>query len=156
MNARPKHNLIRVNGVGVNATRTDMFAGPDNEFSVVMDEPPERHGNNEGMWPLHAFMSGYAGCTNVIMNIIAKELGITFSDIKFGISGYLDPRGYTGAEKLSIPFSKIRISIDGRASGNVDQIENLKSQLTWRCPAAATLYAAGIEIEEDWRLQLDA
>jgi len=153
MGMRLKHNRIHVSGVGVNATRTDMFAGPDKEFSIVMDEPEERDGNNEGMWPLHAFLSGYAACANVVMNIIAAELGIVLSDIKLSVTGYLDPRGYKGLEKLETPFSGIELMIDGSAEGDLTQLDLLKSQLVWRCPAAATLHAAGINITETWTLR---
>ena len=152
MTGRPGLIPIRVSGDGVNATRTDIRAGKAKEFLLVSDEPPERHGNNEGMLPLEAFLAGYVACSNVIMNMIAGELGITLSGIKLGATGYLDPRGYTGAEQLATPFVRVTLQIDGKAGGNTEKLDELKSQLRWRCPAAATFNASGTEVTETWNL----
>lgn len=151
MSTAPAQIPIRVSATAPNATRVDLTV---RTFSLVCDEPPERHGNNEGMLPLEAFLSGYVACTNVIMNIIAREMGITFSGLTFHATGYLDPRGYTGALHLPAPFTRLRLQISGKATGATDKLDDLKSQLRWRCPAAATFISAGTEVTEDWELEI--
>lgn len=149
MAATPAHIPIRVSASIPNRTRADISA---REFTLVCDEPPERHGNNEGMLPLEAFLAGYVACSNVIMNMIAAEMGISLSAVTLRAVGYLDPRGYTGAEKLAAPFTRLRLTITGRVGGETDRLADLKSQLRWRCPAAATFISAGTEVEEIWDL----
>lgn len=141
---------IRVSATTPNGTRADISA---REFKLICDEPPERHGNNEGMLPLEAFLSGYVACTNVIMNIIAREMGIAFSEISFKATGFLDPRGYTGALQLAAPFTRLRLEISGKASGDTHRLDDLKTQLRWRCPAAATFISAGTDVSEEWDLE---
>ena len=141
---------IRVSATIPNSTRADIVA---REFTLVCDEPPERHGNNEGMLPLEAFLAGYVACSNVIMNIIASEMKITFSQMSLKATGYLDPKGYLGIEQLPAPFARLRLQITGKVSGKTEKLEDLKSQLRWRCPAAATFISAGTDVEEIWELE---
>ncbi len=143
---------INVRGVGTSSTRTDMTAGARGQFELVSDEPPERGGNNEGMLPLEAFLAGYLACTNVIANHIAHELGIALQDLEFSVTGYLDPRGYLGQQRLASPFPKIELRVQGKTDATKDQLDDLREQLAWRCPAAATLRSSGTVIEETWDL----
>jgi len=143
---------INVQGVASNHTRTDIRAGSEGQFHLVSDEPALRGGNDEGMLPLEIFLGGYLACTNVIMNLVAKDLGITFDDVEFKVTGYLDPRGLAGQEVLKTPFAKVTLSVKGHISGNTGQLDELRSQLAWRCPAAATLRSAGTEIVETWNM----
>ena len=150
MAATPAQIPIRVSASIPNKTRADIIA---REFSLICDEPPERHGNNEGMLPLEAFLAGYVACSNVIMNMIAAEMDISLSGVTLKAVGYLDPRGYTGTKKLATPFTRLRLTIKGRVSGETGRLHDLKSHLRWRCPAAATFISAGTEVEEIWDLE---
>lgn len=150
MAGTPAQIPIRVSANIPNKTRADITA---RQFSLICDEPPERHGNNEGMLPLEAFLAGYVACSNVIMNMIAAELGLRLSGVTLKAVGYLDPRGYTGAQKLAAPFTRLRLTITGHVGGETGRLDDLKSQLRWRCPAAATFISAGTEVEEIWDLE---
>lgn len=153
MSAATGHIPIRVSAVAANATRTDITAGRADEFRLTCDEPPERHGNNEGMLPLEAFLSGYVACSNVILNMIAAELDIRFDELNLRATGYLNPKGYLGIEQIKAPFSRVTLQVTGKASGNLSKLEQLKSQLRWRCPAAATFQSAGTDVQETWNLE---
>lgn len=141
---------IKVQGVGTSGTRTDINTGAKGQFRLVSDEPPERGGKNEGMLPLEAFLAGYVACTNVIANHIAHELGISFRDLVFRATGYLDPRGYLGEQVLTTPFTKVELAVEGKTGASLSQLDELKEQLSWRCPAAATLRSSGTVIEDTW------
>ena len=146
------HVAIRVSATAPNATRTDIVAGRAQQFQLTCDEPPERHGNNEGMLPLEAFLGGYVACSHVIMNIIAAELGVVLRDLKLNAVAYLNPKGYMGIDLVKTPFSQVILNIEGNVSGDLSSLESLKAQLKLRCPAAATLDTAGTEIQEIWDL----
>lgn len=153
MSAPAGHIPIRVSAVAANATRTDITAGRAGEFRLICDEPAERHGNNEGMLPLEAFLSGYVACSHVIMNMIAAELGIRFDDLELRATGYLNPKGYMGIERIRAPFSRVTLQVAGKVTGDLSKLHQVKSQLRWRCPAAATFESAGTEVQEAWDLQ---
>lgn len=143
----PDNVILRVSGQTPNATRTDTVAG---RHSFTMDEPKERHGNDEGMLPLQALMCSLAGCTNVVANWVAGDLGIEIRDLSFDIAATLDTRSITGAERVDPPFPEIDFAIEVTTTGTEDQIAELREQLQWRCPVAATFHLAGTKINETW------
>jgi uncharacterized OsmC-like protein len=143
----PKYVIQRVSGRAVNATRTDTVTG---NHTFTMDEPVARHGNDEGMLPLQALMCSLAGCTNVVANWIANDLGIEIRDMSFEIAGKLDTRSITGAERVDPPFPEIDFAVEVTTTGTEAQIDELREQLRWRCPVAATFNLAGTKINERW------
>ncbi len=143
----PDNVTLRVSGRAPNATRTDTVAG---RHALVMDEPVARHGNDEGMLPLQALMCSLAGCTNVVANWIAGDLGIEIRDMSFDIAATLDTRSITGVERVDPPFREIEFAIEVTTTGTEGQIAELREQLRWRCPVAATCHLAGTTINERW------
>ena len=100
---------LRVSGRAPSATRTDTNAG---RHALVMDEPEQRHGNDAGMLPLQALMCSLAGCTNVVANWIAGDLGIEIRDMSFDIAAMLDTRSIAGVERVDPPFPEIEFAIE--------------------------------------------
>ena len=143
----PDTVTLRVSGKSANATRTDTTAG---RHTLVMDEPELRHGNDEGMLPLQALMCSLAGCSNVIANWIARDLGIEIRDMSFDIAATLDTRCIAGVEHAGPPFPEIDFAVEVTTTGTEDQIAELQEQLRWRCPVAATFHLAGTAINERW------
>ncbi len=143
----PSNVTLRVSGRAPNATRTDTVAG---SHALVMDEPQHRHGNDEGMLPLQALMCSLAGCTNVVANWIAGDLGIEIRDMSFDIAATLDTRSIAGVERVDPPFPEIDFAVEVTTTGTDDQIAELREQLRWRCPVAATFQLAGTTINESW------
>ena len=143
----PDSVTLRVSGRAPSATRTDTNAG---RHALVMDEPEQRHGNDEGMLPLQALMCSLAGCTNVVANWIAGDLGIEIRDMSFDIAATLDTRSIAGVERVDPPFPEIDFAVEVTTTGTADQIDELREQLQWRCPVAATFHLAGTAINERW------
>ncbi len=143
----PDHVTLRVSGRSPNATRTDTTAG---RHALVMDEPAQRHGDDAGMLPLQALMCSLAGCTNVVANWIAADLGIEIRDMSYDIAATLDTRSITGVERADPPFPEIDFAVEVTTTGSADQIAELRDQLAWRCPVAATFHLAGTTINERW------
>lgn len=145
---RPQLLKIAVSADCPNPTRSDITAG---KHGMIIDEPPDRHGNDEGMLPLQALMASLASCTHVIANKIASELGIVFRDSRIEVTGKLDPSGIAGTGQ-SFPFPEIDLAVTVETDADDGQLEDLKSQLRWRCPVAATFHAAGAKINETWNV----
>ena len=114
----PNSVTLRVSGRAPSATRTDTNAG---RHALVMDEPEQRHGNDEGMLPLQALMCSLAGCTNVVANWIAGDLGIEIRDMSFDSAATLDTRSIAGVERVGPPFPEIEFAIEVTTTGTEDQ-----------------------------------
>lgn len=145
----PQFVKIPVTAECPNPTRSNITAGKHN---LVIDEPPSRHGNDAGMLPLQALMAAFASCTNVVANQIASELGIVFRDSDIAVTGTFDTRCFTGETPVDPPFPEIDMSVTVATDATPAQLENLKAQLRWRCPVAATFIGAGTKINETWNV----
>ena len=143
----PRYVPIRVSAKCASQTRTEITA---RKHSMVIDEPPERHGKDEGMLPLEVLMASFAGCTNTIVNWTARDMGIELKDISIDITGTLDTNSVTGAAPADPPFPEIELNIELTTSATPAQMAALQKDLRWRCPVSATLRAAGSKINEDW------
>lgn len=145
----PQFVKIPVTAECPNPTRSDITAG---NHSMIIDEPTSRHGNDEGMLPLQALMASLASCTHVVANQIASELGIIFRDSHIAVTGKFDTRCYTGETKVDPPFPEIEMTVTLATDATEAQLEDLKTQLRWRCPVAATFSGAGTRINETWNV----
>jgi uncharacterized OsmC-like protein len=68
-----------INGKSINATK---FTGETRQFLHTVDEPAALGGTDDGANPVEFILAGYAGCLNVVINLIAKELNIPISNLK--------------------------------------------------------------------------
>lgn len=145
----PQFVNIPVTAECPNPTRSDISAG---NHTLIIDEPPSRHGNDEGMLPLQALMASLASCTHVVANQIASELGIVFRDSHIAVTGKFDTRCFTGEAKVNPPFPEVDMVVTLETDASEAQLEDLKEQLRWRCPVAATFSGAGTVINETWNV----
>jgi uncharacterized OsmC-like protein len=140
---------IKVSADCPNRTRSDIAAG---RHKVVIDEPPARHGNDEGMLPLQALIASLASCSHVVASVTAREIGFNFIDSKIEVSGRFDTRCFTGDAQVTPLFTDITITVHARCDAGAEQFEDFKQQLRWRCPVFATFLAASTKIHENWLL----
>lgn len=143
----PQFVRIAVQGDCPNSTRMDIRAG---RHTMIIDEPSQRHGGDEGMLPLEALMASFASCTHVVANTIARDMEIDFQNISIEADGKFDTRGYTGDANPAPPFPEIDLTIHYSSTATREQLSDLQEQLRWRCPVSALLRAAGVSIHENW------
>lgn len=79
---------FRVKAHSENPTKTIAKA---RGFEMVIDEPAELGGTNEGANPVEYVLAAYAGCLNVMAHVCAKELGVEMRGVKIDLVGNLNP-----------------------------------------------------------------
>ena len=100
-----------------------------------MDEPENFGGKDSAPTPVEYILAGHAGCLNVVVNLIAKEMGITIKNLDINISGDINPEkllGISDKERAGFKALNVQIKIDSDASGDV--IHKLIDQVKERCP----------------------
>lgn len=91
---------------------------------MVIDEPLERGGTNQGFTPTETLMASLIGCTNVITHKVADKNGV------------------------AIKSMNIRLETDADAAA----VERVKRELAMFCPVSKVFRAAGIELKELWNV----
>ena len=66
--------------------------------TVIVDEPKALGGSDEGPSPTGYLFASLAGCTTVIVERVANDLGIQIDGMKVRAEGFYSPRGIAGQD----------------------------------------------------------
>ena len=121
-----------INGKSVTPTR---FEGNVRQFSIAVDEPENFGGKDSAPTPVEYILAGYAGCLNVVVNLIAKEMGITIKSLEINITGDINPEKLLGiSDKERAGFKSLNIQLDINSDATKDMLQKLLIQVKERCP----------------------
>ena len=121
-----------INGSSINST---LYKGNSRQFSFLVDEPNELGGQDLAANPVEYVLAGYAGCLNVVINLVAKELGIKLYDFKININGNIDAAKFLGhSEKGRAGFQSLEVEIDFVTNATQESIDFLLKNVKQRCP----------------------
>ena len=87
-------------------------------FELVIDEPKELGGTDQGANPVEYLLVAYAGCLNVLAHMCAKELGFELKGVKIDLVGNLNPArlfGQSFDERAGYKDIKVTITPDCNA-----------------------------------------
>jgi len=126
-----------VKGNNSNTTRLDVET---RQFKLIVDEPLEMGGNDEGPNPVEYILAGYAGCLNVVGHVVAKELNINLRKLTIEVSGQINPARFQGLsddERAGFQNIDVNLNIDSDATPAIlnqwlEAVEN-------RCPVRDNL-----------------
>lgn len=120
------------------------------DVAMVIDEPIERGGTNEGPMPVEMVMAGLAGCTHVISNKLAMANGVTIADMDIEIITTMDSRGTRLIEPIDVPFPEVKIVIKTTMDGPADGIDAVVTKLREHCAVSKMLRQSGSNVTEEW------
>ncbi|WP_202950627.1 OsmC family protein [Thermococcus litoralis] len=109
------------------------------EFTIVVDEPPELGGTNEGPNPVEYILVALAGCLTITGHLVAEEKGIGIRSIRIKATGILDPRKFQGLDGERAGYKEIKVEIF--PEGNFTESELLEwiKEVEERCPVSDNL-----------------
>ena len=140
---------ITVSAACPTQARTEVSA---RKHTVTIDEPPARQGTDLGPSPLETLLASFLGCTNVIANMIAAEMGIKIDKMTLRATAHFDTRGVFGRAKVTVPFRRVDLFAQLVTNASAAEIERLRHELAARCPVSVILRQAGAEIVEEWSI----
>ncbi|SDG99317.1 OsmC family protein [Psychroflexus sediminis] len=129
-----------INGSSINST---LYKGTSRQFSFLVDEPHELGGQDLAANPVEYLLAGYAGCLNVVINLVAKELGIKLYDFNININGNIEADKFLGlSEEGRAGFQSLEVSIDFVTNATQESIDFLLKSVKQRCPVSDNLSQA--------------
>ena len=128
---------VRVRAHSENATKTVVKA---RNFQLIIDEPTEMGGTNEGATPVEYVLGAFSGCLNVMAHLIAKEMDITLRGIKIDISGTLNPaRLYGQSYDERAGFKEISVVLKPDTDADEATLKKWANAIEDRCPVSGNL-----------------
>ena len=107
------------------------------DFELVVDEPEEMGGSNEGPNPLEYLLAGQAGCLNVTASQVAKDMGIEIENLEVTISADFDietfqtehPDGRTGLQN-------VEVDLEVESGADEETLQEWGERVEVRCPVS--------------------
>jgi len=154
MQIKPKTVVrYRMKGQCPSHSRTDVSI---RDVSMTIDEPVERGGTNLGLAPTEVILAALAGCTNTIGNKCAAALGVDTGHFEVSIAADFDRRGVLLQEDISVPFPKIKLTVEIENDISEEDLARLAEEVAKYCPISKVFREAGTEIIEEWRVKQPA
>ena len=148
-NIGPETVKMKLSATCPSHARADILVG---NHEIITDEPEARGGSNLGAAPVQTFMASLIGCTNVITNKCAHDLGIEINSMQIEMEAEIDRRGMMLTESVAVPFPAITLNIDVETNATDAQWGQVIDYLHQFCPIAVALRAGGTLITENWNL----
>jgi uncharacterized OsmC-like protein len=140
---------MKLAGKGETHARTRVTA---RDLESIIDEPEARTGTNQGLTPTETLMASLIGCTNVITQRIAHQMGVEIGALEIKLSAQFDRRGVMLAEEIDRPFDDIVLDIDVSTNATSEQLAKIQSDLQKYCPIAKVIRGGGATITENWNV----
>jgi len=128
---------IRAKAHSENPTKTVVEAG---RFKIIVDEPKNQGGTDDGPTPVDYLLAGLAGCINVVGHVIAKEMGFELRGMDIQLEGDLNPARFMGKSKEQrAGYKEIRVKITPDSDADEATLEKWLGIVEDRCPVSDTL-----------------
>lgn len=109
-------------------------------FELVVDEPQDLGGGNEGANPVEFVLAGYAGCLNVMAHVVAKEMNFELRGMKIDLVGNLNPArlfGQSFDERAG--YKEIEVTLKPDCDVDDATLATWKDSILDRCPVGDNL-----------------
>lgn len=138
---------FRVSGTQQTKTRSTVRA---RDIEMVIDEPIERGGTNQGPMPVETMIMGLVGCTHVISNKLAAHHGVTINSMDIDVVTKMDSSGTRLIQPIDIPFPEVALTITAEMAGADEAIDAVISTLRDHCAVSKMLQMSGSDVKESW------
>lgn len=109
-------------------------------FELVIDEPKELGGTDQGANPVEYLLAGYAGCLNVLAHVCAKELDFELKGVKIDLVGNLNPARLFGKSfDERAGYKTIKVTMRPDCNADAATLLKWKEEIMNRCPVGDNL-----------------
>lgn len=136
----PREVKVIVRGQSENPTRMNLTSG---KFKMIIDEPENMGGTDEGPSPIQVLLMSLAGCLNVTGHEIARQRGYKLNGMKIKIEGVMNPCAFIGCSfEERAGFQKIQVTVDADMEGvSKEEKEAWLEETEKRCPVTDNVRA---------------
>ena len=113
-------------------------------FTLIVDEPENVGGTNQGMTPVELMLCSLGTCQAITACIYGQFYGITIEDIRVDLEGDRDD----GTNMSARPgFHEIRSHFHIKSNASEDRIKQLLHVVEQKCPVGESL-VSGVKLGE--------
>lgn len=149
---KTSHTNSNLRRIKANSKRIGNFKNENavRDFTFIIDEPTKLGGTNAAPTPMEYILGSFNGCVLIVVELVAKEIGFTFTDLRAESTGTIDRRGLKGTADVSPQFQEVSNTIWFETEENEERLEELKTIVKRRCPAYNLFNDTGIHVKLNW------
>ena len=107
------------------------------DFKIIVDEPANLGGSDDGANPVEYILAAFCGCLNVVGHIIAKEMDFVLKGLSIEIEGDLDPTKFMGIPTQGrAGYTEIRVKLIPECEVPLSTLKQWKKRIEERCPVS--------------------
>lgn len=107
------------------------------DFELVVDEPENMGGANEGPNPLEYLLAGQAGCLNVTASQVANDMGIKLENLEIEITADFDVATFqTERPDDRTGLQNIEVTLEAEADADDETLQKWAERVEERCPVS--------------------
>ncbi len=128
---------FRVKAHSENPTKTIVNA---RGFEMVIDEPADLGGTNEGANPVEYELAAFCGCINVMAHVVAKEMDFELRGVNINMKGNLNPNRLFGTSfEERAGYKEIKVDIKPDCDASEEILNEWLQKIEDRCPVSDNL-----------------
>lgn len=117
---------------------------------LVVDEPPDREGDDGGPSPLELVVSGLCACETVTMKRMADKMRMRVDGFEVEARGTIDRRGRKGTADVPAHFLRVEVRARVKTAESDERVQRLKELVERHCPMATLMRGAPLEFDSVW------
>ncbi len=137
---------FKINAESASAAKTIVKA---RNFEIIVDEPEGLGGTDSAPNPVEYVLAAFAGCLNVMGNLVASEMGFELRNLKIEIEGNLNPAKLFGkSDEERAGYKTIVVKMIPDCDASEETLQKWMHAVENRCPVSDNLQnITPIEIE---------
>lgn len=109
-------------------------------FKILLDEPKELGGSNEGMNPVEAVLCAFGACQSIVAKSFARMQNFSFEEFWIEMEGDLDPDGFMGKNPdVRNGFSEVRYKLHFKSKESQEKADAFAQFMSDHCPVGDNL-----------------
>ena len=110
-----------------------------NQHELVIDEPAQLGGDDQGPNPVEILLASLGGCLNIVVAMLAPRYEVAIKGLKVELEGDLDPDGFMEKASVRTGFQEIRFKVAVESDAAPARVRALVEHARRICPVGDTL-----------------
>jgi uncharacterized OsmC-like protein len=106
---------------------------------LVIDEPKELGGTDQGINPVEAVLAALGACQSVVARTYAKQFDVSLKNFRVELEGDIDLDGFFNKSDVRPGFSDIRYIFHIETDAPEEKVQAFKEFLEAHCPVGDSL-----------------
>lgn len=129
-----KDQLIAVVGSRASSDKPMKMVVKAGNYEIVIDKV-----GGEAPSPVEYLLASYAGCINIVGEIVAKDMGIKIYDIKIEVAGTFNPSKLMTGMGERAGYKELSVKVYVKSDADLEALKSWLMNVKERCPVEDNL-----------------